>query len=59
MICIPRTNSENEMTEIYAASDVYVNPTYEDNFAAFIPKAISCGTFVVTHLMGESRKAYQ
>lgn len=32
IICIPRTNSPQELAAIYTAADVFANPTYEDNY---------------------------
>ena len=32
IICIPRTNSAAELAALYSTADVFVNPTYEDNY---------------------------
>ena len=46
-----------ELAEIYAASDVYVNPTYEDNFPTTNLESLSCGTPVITYKTGGSPEA--
>lgn len=51
---IKRTNSIEELAEIYSAADVFVNPTYEDNYPTTNLEAISCGTPVVTYITGGS-----
>lgn len=54
IICIERTNSQNELAEIYSAADVFFNPTREDNFPTVNIEAIACGTPVVTFRTGGS-----
>ncbi len=54
IIGIKRTNSVEELAEIYTAADVFVNPTYEDNYPTTNLEAISCGTPVVTYITGGS-----
>lgn len=51
---IVRTNSANELAEIYAAADVFVNPTLEDNFPTTNLEALACGTPVITFNTGGS-----
>ena len=51
---IKRTNSIEELAEIYSSADVFVNPTYEDNYPTTNLEAISCGTPVVTYITGGS-----
>ncbi len=51
---IKRTNSVEELAEIYTAADVFFNPTYEDNYPTTNLEAISCGTPVVTYRTGGS-----
>ncbi|HCV55372.1 MAG TPA: glycosyl transferase [Erysipelotrichaceae bacterium] len=48
VIVRPRTTSKQEMAAYYAAADVFVNPTHEDNFPTVNLEALSCGTPVVT-----------
>ena len=54
IIGIKRTNSIEELAELYSAADVFVNPTYEDNYPTTNLEAISCGTPVVTYITGGS-----
>lgn len=51
---IERTNSVNELVELYSSADVYVNPTYEDNYPTTNIEAIACGTPVLTYDTGGS-----
>ncbi len=44
----------NELIEIYSAADVFVNPTYEDNFPTVNIEAQACGTPMVTYNAGGS-----
>lgn len=53
-IGICRTNSVEELTAIYSASDVFINPTFEDNFPTTNLEALACGTPVVTFETGGS-----
>jgi len=54
---IMRTNSTKELAEIYTASDVYFNPTLEDNFPTTNLEALACGTPVITFNTGGSIEA--
>ena len=54
IICIPKTNNTSELAEIYTASDVFVNPTYEDNYPTVNLEAQACGTPVITYKTGGS-----
>jgi len=54
IIAIPRTNSPQALAGLYSAADVFVNPTYEDNFPSVNIEALSCGTPVVTYKTGGS-----
>lgn len=56
---IRRTNSAKELAAIYTAADVFVNPTYEDNFPTVNLEAIACGTPVVTYNTGGSPEAVE
>ena len=57
IIGITRTESVNELAELYAAADVFVNPTYEDNFPTTNLEALACGTLVITYNTGGSPEA--
>jgi glycosyltransferase involved in cell wall biosynthesis len=52
VIPIKRTNSITELVKIYTAADVFINPTYEDNFPLVNLEALSCGTPVITYKTG-------
>lgn len=54
IIGIERTESAEELAGIYTAADVFLNPTYEDNYPTTNLEAISCGTPVVTYETGGS-----
>ena len=57
VIGISRTNSVNELAEIYTTADVFVNPTLEDNFPTTNLEALACGTPVITFDTGGSPEA--
>ena len=52
IISIARTNSSKELAEIYTAADVFVNPTYEDNYPTVNLEAEACGTRVISYDTG-------
>ncbi|WP_016896799.1 glycosyltransferase [Aerococcus viridans] len=52
--CIQRTNSIQELVEIYNKSDIFVNPTMYDNFPTVNIEAQACGTPVITFNTGGS-----
>lgn len=54
VIAIPRTESAEELAQIYTAADVFVNPTYEDNYPTVNLEAAACGTPVITYRTGGS-----
>lgn len=54
VIPIDKTDSTRDLAAIYAAADVFFNPTYEDNYPTTNLEAISCGTPVVTYDTGGS-----
>ena len=54
IIGIRRTNSTQELAAIYTAADVFVNPTYEDNYPTTNLEAQACGTPVITYRTGGS-----
>lgn len=54
IIGITRTNNVNELRELYAMADVFLNPTYEDNFPTTNIEALACGTPVITYQTGGS-----
>lgn len=54
IIGIKRTNSQEELAEIYTTADVFVNPTYEDNYPTVNLEAQACGTAAITYNTGGS-----
>jgi glycosyltransferase involved in cell wall biosynthesis len=59
IIGIQRTDSVHELAELYTAAEVFVNPTYEDNYPTTNLEALACGTPVVTYRTGGSAEAVQ
>lgn len=53
-IGIAYTNSVQELAEYYSATDVFINPTLEDNFPTTNVEALACGTPIVTFRTGGS-----
>lgn len=49
---MPRTESAAQLAAIYSASDVFFNPTVEDNYPTVNLEAEACGTPVVTYDTG-------
>ena len=54
IIGLPRTASAKELAQLYSASDVFINPTYEDNYPTVNLEAEACGTPVITYNTGGS-----
>ncbi|MCR5183905.1 MAG: glycosyltransferase [Opitutales bacterium] len=46
---IGRTQNLQELIELYRDADLFVNPTYQDNFPTVNIEALACGTPVVTY----------
>ena len=57
IIGISRTNNIQELSEYYSIADVFVNPTWEDNFPTTNLEALACGTPVITYCTGGSIEA--
>ena len=54
---IERTESVEELAELYASSDVYINTTYEDTFPTTNLESLACGTPIITYNTGGSPEA--
>ncbi len=54
IICIPKTENTKQLAEFYTLADIFMNPTYEDNFPTTNLEAMACGTPVVTYNTGGS-----
>ena len=57
MIGVEHTESLDELVKLYSSADVFVNPTYEDNFPTTNLEALACGTPVITYRTGGSVEA--
>lgn len=57
IIGLRRTNSIEELAQLYSAADVFVNPTWEDNFPTTNLESLACGTPVITYRTGGSPEA--
>jgi glycosyltransferase involved in cell wall biosynthesis len=55
-IMIRRTNSKDELARIYSAADVFINPTYSDNYPTVNIEAEACGTPVICYNTGGSKE---
>lgn len=54
MYGIRRTENIQDLAKLYSAADVFVNPTWQDNYPTVNLEAIACGTPVVTYRTGGS-----
>ncbi len=54
IIGIIKTENIKELSEIYSAADVFLNPTLEDNFPTTNIESLACGTPVITFNTGGS-----
>ena len=54
VLAITRTNSTQELAEIYTAADVFLNLTYEDNYPTVNLESQACGTPCITYQTGGS-----
>ena len=49
ILCLPRTNSMEELAAIYTAADLYLNPSVEETFGMTAMEALSCGTDAIVY----------
>ncbi len=49
VICVPRTDSKEELIAYYSMADVFLQPSLEETFGKVTAEAISCGTPVVCY----------
>ena len=54
IIGITKTNDTRELAEIYTSSDIFFNPTLEDNFPTTNLESLACGTPIITFNTGGS-----
>lgn len=57
IVGLERTADREELVRLYSEADVFVNPTYSDNFPTTNIEALACGTPVVTYNTGGSAEA--
>ena len=57
IIGIERTDSVEELVNIYSAADVFVNLTYEENYPTVNLEAAACGIYIITYNTGGSIEA--
>ena len=54
IIGIERTDSKEELIELYSLADVFMNLTYADTYPTTNLEALACGTPVITYNTGGS-----
>ena len=47
IIALERTDSVQELVELYSAADIVLNPSFEETFGLVTAEALSCGTPVI------------
>lgn len=57
IVGIERTQDVQELVALYSKADVFINPTYADNFPTVNLEALACGTPVITYRTGGSPEA--
>lgn len=57
VVGLKKTSSKSELVDFYNLADVFVNPTWEDNFPTTNLEAMACGTPVITYNTGGSPEA--
>lgn len=57
VVGVERTESVEELAALYAFSDIFINPTYTDNFPTTNIEALASGTPVITYKTGGSPEA--
>ena len=54
---IYRTENVHQLAALYGAANIFVNPTWQDNFPTTNIEALACGTPVITYNTGGSPEA--
>lgn len=54
IISFTRTENVKQLVDLYSMADVFVNPTWEDNYPTTNLEALACGTPVITYNTGGS-----
>lgn len=58
IVPIRRTENAHELSELYSAADVFVNPTLEDTFPTVNIEALACGTPIAAFNTGGSTEIF-
>ena len=54
---LKRTSNLEELVDYYNLADIFINPTYSDNFPTTNLESLACGTPVITYRTGGSPEA--
>ncbi len=54
VVIVNRTETQAQLAELYSLANVFINPTYEDNFPTVNLEALACGCPVITYKTGGS-----
>ncbi|MGB9747747.1 MAG: glycosyltransferase [Bacteroidales bacterium] len=54
---VTRTENTESLSSLYSGAEIFVNPTYVDNFPSTNIEALACGTPVITYNTGGSPEA--
>jgi putative colanic acid biosynthesis glycosyltransferase len=57
IIGIERTENVQQLADYYSFADVFINPTWQDNFPTTNIESLACGTPVITYNTGGSPEA--
>ena len=59
VVCMEKTADAHELAAVYSMADVFVNPTYEDNYPTVNLEAQACGTPIITYDVGGCRETLE
>jgi len=57
IIGLTKTENRQELIDLYSSADLFINPTWEDNFPTTNIESLACGTPLVTYRTGGSVEA--
>ena len=57
IIGLTKTDNKQELIDLYSATDLFINPTWEDNFPTTNLESLACGTPLITYRTGGSIEA--
>ncbi len=57
IIVLAKTENRQELIDLYSTADLFINPTWEDNFPTTNIESLACGTPLVTYRTGGSVEA--